>query len=344
MPVHASQLYARNVTDAARPARAGRRARARPRRRGACRRRASRTAARSCTPPCARVLEAAGAVNASSISELTVFVLAAFVGFEVISKVPTMLHTPLMSATNAIHGIVLVGALLGRGRATSARSPPCSASSRSCSARSTSSAASSSPTACCRCSSGRRRRARDEGRGPHAIQLRLSCVCRRSRFIVGLKRLSLAAHGALGQHDRGASACSARDRRDARRPAHRRYGAIVVAMVIGAAIGAVSARSVKMTAMPQMVALFNGVGGGAAALVSMRGVPPDRGRRRARTSRAPRSSILLSVRDRRRSRSPAASSPSRSCRSSCRAGRSRTPVSSSSTAASRSPSCSARSI
>jgi NAD(P) transhydrogenase subunit alpha len=45
-------------------------------------------------------------------SLLTVFVLAIFVGFEVISKVPTTLHTPLMSATNAIHGIVLVGAII----------------------------------------------------------------------------------------------------------------------------------------------------------------------------------------------------------------------------------------
>jgi H+-translocating NAD(P) transhydrogenase subunit alpha len=51
-------------------------------------------------------------VSAHLLSELTVFVLAVFVGFEVISKVPTTLHTPLMSATNAIHGIVLVGALL----------------------------------------------------------------------------------------------------------------------------------------------------------------------------------------------------------------------------------------
>jgi NAD(P) transhydrogenase subunit alpha len=40
------------------------------------------------------------------------FVLAAFVGFEVISKVPTILHTPLMSGSNAIHGIILVGALV----------------------------------------------------------------------------------------------------------------------------------------------------------------------------------------------------------------------------------------
>ncbi|MFN2448585.1 MAG: NAD(P) transhydrogenase subunit alpha [Candidatus Baltobacteraceae bacterium] len=42
---------------------------------------------------------------------LLVFALAIFVGFEVISKVPATLHTPLMSATNAIHGVVLVGAI-----------------------------------------------------------------------------------------------------------------------------------------------------------------------------------------------------------------------------------------
>ncbi|MBO0682038.1 MAG: NAD(P) transhydrogenase subunit alpha [Candidatus Dormibacteraeota bacterium] len=45
------------------------------------------------------------------IVEFTYFVLAAFVGIEVISKVPTILHTPLMSGSNAIHGIILVGAL-----------------------------------------------------------------------------------------------------------------------------------------------------------------------------------------------------------------------------------------
>lgn len=47
-----------------------------------------------------------------AVIEITVFVLAALVGFEVISKVPTTLHTPLMSQTNAIHGIVLLGGLL----------------------------------------------------------------------------------------------------------------------------------------------------------------------------------------------------------------------------------------
>src|SRR5215203_878876 len=46
------------------------------------------------------------------LTELAILVLAAFVGFEVISKVPNTLHTPLMSGTNAIHGIVLLGGLL----------------------------------------------------------------------------------------------------------------------------------------------------------------------------------------------------------------------------------------
>ena len=49
------------------------------------------------------------------VIEFTVLVLAIFVGFEVISKVPTMLHTPLMSGTNAIHGIVVVGAIVVAG-------------------------------------------------------------------------------------------------------------------------------------------------------------------------------------------------------------------------------------
>ena len=46
------------------------------------------------------------------LTSITILVLAAFVGFEVISKVPNTLHTPLMSGTNAIHGIVVLGGLL----------------------------------------------------------------------------------------------------------------------------------------------------------------------------------------------------------------------------------------
>lgn len=53
------------------------------------------------------------------VTEITILVLAAFVGFEVISKVPTTLHTPLMSQTNAIHGIVVLGGLIVVGYANS---------------------------------------------------------------------------------------------------------------------------------------------------------------------------------------------------------------------------------
>lgn len=57
-------------------------------------------------------------MDASSLSAfallaaLFILVLAAFVGYEVVSKVPTMLHTPLMSGANAVHGVIVVGALL----------------------------------------------------------------------------------------------------------------------------------------------------------------------------------------------------------------------------------------
>ncbi len=60
-----------------------------------------------------------GRVTPELIASLTIFALAAFLGLELISRVPTLLHTPLMSGTNAIHGIVLVGAMLIAGSADS---------------------------------------------------------------------------------------------------------------------------------------------------------------------------------------------------------------------------------
>jgi NAD(P) transhydrogenase subunit alpha len=50
--------------------------------------------------------------NTILVFEITILVLALFLGIEVISKVPALLHTPLMSGTNAIHGIVIVGAMI----------------------------------------------------------------------------------------------------------------------------------------------------------------------------------------------------------------------------------------
>ncbi len=57
--------------------------------------------------------------SASGVALLTIFILSVFVGFEVISKVSSILHTPLMSGANAIHGIILVGAMLVLASATS---------------------------------------------------------------------------------------------------------------------------------------------------------------------------------------------------------------------------------
>lgn len=54
------------------------------------------------------------------LSAIYIFMLAAFVGFEVISRVPVILHTPLMSGSNFIHGIVVVGAMVALGQAETA--------------------------------------------------------------------------------------------------------------------------------------------------------------------------------------------------------------------------------
>lgn len=51
-------------------------------------------------------------MSATLIASLTIFAVSVFLGIELISRVPTLLHTPLMSGTNAIHGIVLIGAMI----------------------------------------------------------------------------------------------------------------------------------------------------------------------------------------------------------------------------------------
>jgi NAD(P) transhydrogenase subunit alpha len=56
-------------------------------------------------------------MSASLLSDISIFVLAILVGFEVISKVPATLHTPLMSASNAIHGVVFVGVMISAAEA-----------------------------------------------------------------------------------------------------------------------------------------------------------------------------------------------------------------------------------
>ena len=94
-----------------------------------------------------------GRVTTSFLIELTVLILAAFLGFEVISKVPTLLHTPLMSGSNAIHGIVIVGAIIVASLPDQTGWVRFVALLAVALGTATSSAASSSPTGCCRCSS-----------------------------------------------------------------------------------------------------------------------------------------------------------------------------------------------
>ena len=103
MPYHASQLYARNVSALLLHLAPGGELDARLRGRDHRRRMRGRP-------------RGDGVSHPSFLLELTILVLAIFLGFEVISKVPTLLHTPLMSGTNAIHGIVIVGAILVAGR------------------------------------------------------------------------------------------------------------------------------------------------------------------------------------------------------------------------------------
>ncbi|MEZ5102230.1 MAG: NAD(P) transhydrogenase subunit alpha [Thermoleophilia bacterium] len=59
-------------------------------------------------------------MNPELIASLTIFAVSVFLGIELIGRVPALLHTPLMSGTNAIHGIVLVGAMIVAGTADSA--------------------------------------------------------------------------------------------------------------------------------------------------------------------------------------------------------------------------------
>ena len=108
-------------------------------------------------------------------------------------------------------------------------------------------------------------------------------------FVVGLKRLSHPATARSGNTIAAAGMLAAIAATLADESVVS-YAAIAGAIAVGGIIGLVSARAVKMTAMPQMVALFNGVGGGGAALIALaeyhRLVPEPGGRRSRRRSRS----------------------------------------------------------
>ena len=93
----------------------------------------------------------------TGIVALYIFMLAAFTGYEIIAKVPVILHTPLMSGSNFVHGIVLVGAMVALGGAVTPLEKIIGFVGVLL-APATRSAATSSPNACSRCSSLRARK------------------------------------------------------------------------------------------------------------------------------------------------------------------------------------------
>ena len=213
------------------------------------------------------------------LTELAILVLAAFVGFEVISKVPNTLHTPLMSGTNAIHGIVLLGGLLVIGPADGfledvlrrdrdrlrddqrgRRLPRHRPDARDVQGRSPSPEASV------------------EERVSRADVITLLYIVAFAMFIIGLHMLRGPRTAVRGNQVAavGMAIAVVATLIDQRIDD---WALIVVGLAIGTAVGVPSARSVKMTAMPQMVALFNGVGGGAVALISSSSTRSARGGR-----------------------------------------------------------------
>ena len=210
--------------------------------------------------------------NTLLVFEVTILVLAIFLGFEVISKVPTMLHTPLMSGTNAIHGIVIVGAMivarparqgrvhvgrrLRRGRAR-LRERRRRLRRHRPDARDVQEA--------------RAAEAADAPEGEEDVSTdvtNLLYLVTIVTFILALRFLSSPAHARRGNQI-GAAGMLLAIVVTWINVGTTSWWAIAVGMLIGGGFGAVAARKVKMTAMPQMVALFNGVGGGAAALIAL---------------------------------------------------------------------------
>ena len=201
------------------------------------------------------------------LTELAILVLAAFVGFEVISKVPNTLHTPLMSGTNAIHGIVVLGGLLLIGPAEGFLNDLLLVIAIAFGTINVVGGFlvtdrmlgmfKGEPRRSTRSSKSEPRR-----RHPAALHRGLRDVHH------GAADAARAAHGGARQPGRGGRHGDRGRSRRCCTPGVGDWLLIVLGVAIGVAVGVPAARSVKMTAMPQMVALFNGVGGGAVALIS----------------------------------------------------------------------------
>ena len=201
------------------------------------------------------------------LTELTILVLAAFVGFEVISKVPNTLHTPLMSATNAIHGIVLLGGLYLIGPAEGFLNNFLCVIAI---AFGTINVVGGFLVTDRMLHMFRRQRLMNTAMASFLQDpdfIRSLYIVAFVLFIVDLRLMNHPRTarkgnviGAIGMGIAVIATLLIESVGD--------YALIALGIAVGTAVGVPAARSVKMTAMPQMVALFNGVGGGAVALIS----------------------------------------------------------------------------
>jgi hypothetical protein len=129
------------------------------------------------------------------ITALYIFMLAAFTGYEVISRVPVILHTPLMSGSNFVHGVVLVGSMVALGHADPESPLQLLIGFFACSsARPTRPAATSSPSACWACS----RQSREVSNDLELVRQHGELLHRRHRVHLRPQGDGLAGHGAQG--------------------------------------------------------------------------------------------------------------------------------------------------
>ena len=247
-----------------------------------------------------------GMILASTLTtNLAILVLAGFIGFVVISKVPNTLHTPLMSGTNAIHGIVLLGGLLLLGLAGSGRFqqgaardrggvrhdqhrrrvPRHRSHARDVQVQAQAAAAKDGEGAGTGGGAPAANRLRadrgEDGKGsPHDRPLPLASSFLQSESFIYVLYIVAFALFIQGLRGLAGPTTAVRGNRTAAvgmaiavvatllNPGEGNWGLIALGIALGVAVGVPAARQVKMTAMPQMVALFNGVGGGAVALIS----------------------------------------------------------------------------
>ena len=204
---------------------------------------------------------------------LTIFILSVFVGIEVISKVSSTLHTPLMSGANAIHGVILLGAIIVTGSTDNNVALVVGLVAIVLAAvnmvggfvvtdRMLQMFVRKKPAA---------QKSADDCRGRRVIPTWAQLL-----YLFGAVCFILALKGLSGPEDRAQRQPDRRLRRGAWPCALPFFYAdldhvplILAAIAVGTAGGVYGARTVQMTQMPQMVALFNGVGGGAAALVAL---------------------------------------------------------------------------